>query len=179
MEKNIFLLDRSGSVNQHHQCTHWGTEAWIRTHLLGYIAMLGLYILSRFWMHTFVRKSQWTPVVGLILNSCWASVADDVPTLLQHWFNILHLLGGWSRIICYKITSQNNIFNVIRNAIIICFRCFCFKRITAMTFCGIQVFQRVHDDCAPCDTKSRKKFTYFTEDFYAWRKSDKPICWWW
>ena len=24
---------------------HWGTEAWIQTHLLGYIAMLGLYIL--------------------------------------------------------------------------------------------------------------------------------------
>ena len=38
-----------------------------------------------------------------------------------------------------------------------------------MTFCGIQAFQQVHDDCAPCDTKSRKKLTYFTEDFYAWR----------
>ena len=25
---------------------HWGTEAWIQTHLLGYIAMLGLYILQ-------------------------------------------------------------------------------------------------------------------------------------
>ena len=25
---------------------HWGTEAWIQTHLLGYIAMLGLYILE-------------------------------------------------------------------------------------------------------------------------------------
>ena len=26
---------------------HWGTEAWTQTHLLGYIAMLGLYIPSR------------------------------------------------------------------------------------------------------------------------------------
>ena len=32
----------------HQWSVHWGTEAWIQTHLLGYIAMLGLYILSRF-----------------------------------------------------------------------------------------------------------------------------------
>ena len=34
------------------RCVHWGTEAWIQTHLLGYIAMLGLYILSRERMYS-------------------------------------------------------------------------------------------------------------------------------
>ena len=33
------------AVPYSHVCTHWGTEAWIQTHLLGYIAMLGMYII--------------------------------------------------------------------------------------------------------------------------------------
>ena len=35
-----------GSVTHWQGVDHWGREAWIQTHLLGYIAMLGLYILS-------------------------------------------------------------------------------------------------------------------------------------
>ena len=44
---------------------HWGTEAWIQTHLLGYIAMLGLYILSRDSL-----ERMYSPSIAMYPNKC-------------------------------------------------------------------------------------------------------------
>ena len=37
------------------------------------------------------QLSQQTQYIDPMLNQCWASAVDDVPTLIQHWVNVLCL----------------------------------------------------------------------------------------
>ena len=40
-----------------------------------------------------VFSTQQTRHMGLMLEQCWANVVDGGPTLVQHWIDVLCLLG--------------------------------------------------------------------------------------
>ena len=59
--------------------SHWGTVAWILTHLLGYIAMLGLYILSRESL-----ERMYSPSIAMYPSKC-VCIHASVPQCIE-WF---------------------------------------------------------------------------------------------
>ena len=70
-------------------CNHWGTEAGIQTHLLGYIAMLGLYILSRESTMETKELFQFEIFTNSLVSSFQIGTTLWSPWLIRKYFSIV------------------------------------------------------------------------------------------